>query len=139
MSFLGEDYLLDTDTACELYDTIADLPILDPHSHADVTEIVEDDGWNDIWEVEAATDHYVWAMMRKRGVSEELITGDASNREKWNALASVFPEFAGNPTYEWIHLDLKRRFGIETPISDATADVIWEETKAQLGSEDMRP
>lgn len=139
MSFLDENYLLETDTARELYDTIAELPVLDPHSHADVAEIVENDGWNDIWEVEAATDHYVWAMMRKRGVSEELITGDASNREKWNALAEVFPEFAGNPTYEWVHLDLKRRFGIDTPISERTADAIWEETKAQLGSEEMRP
>lgn len=139
MSFLSEDYLLDTDTACELYDAIADTPILDPHSHADVAEIVDNEGWNDIWEVEAATDHYVWSLMRKRGVDEELITGDAPNREKWNALAAVFPEFAGNPTYEWIHLDLKRRFGIETPISVETADAIWEETAAQLQTADMRP
>lgn len=139
MSFLSDDYLLDTDTACELYDAIAGTPILDPHSHADVAEIVENDGWNDIWEVEAATDHYVWSLMRKRGIDEELITGDAPNREKWNALAAVFPEFAGNPTYEWMHLDLKRRFGIETPISAETADAIWEETAAQLQTPDMRP
>ncbi|MFC6962947.1 glucuronate isomerase [Halocatena marina] len=139
MNFLGEAYLLETDTACELYDVIAESPILDPHSHADVVEIVENDGWNDVWEVEAATDHYVWAAMRKRGVDEELITGDAPNREKWNALATVFPEFAGNPTYEWIHLDLKRRFGIETPISAETADEIWQETKRQLQRIDMQP
>lgn len=139
MNFLDENYLLDTGSARELYDTIADLPILDPHSHADVAEIVANDGWNDIWEVEAATDHYVWAMMRKRGVDEELITGDATNREKWTALAAVFPEFAGNPTYEWIHLDLKRRFGIDTPVSAETADEIWEKTTAQLQTDDFRP
>ncbi|QLG29011.1 glucuronate isomerase [Halorarum halophilum] len=139
MGFLDEDYLLETDAARDLYDAVADLPIRDPHSHADVVEIVEDDGWGDIWEVEGATDHYVWAMMRKRGVPEEKITGDASNREKWTALAEVFPEFAGNPTYEWVHLDLKRRFGIENPISAATADEIWEETAAQLEDDTMRP
>jgi len=77
--------------------------------------------------------------MRKRGVPETKITGDASNREKWTALAEVFPDLAGNPTYEWVHLDLKRRFGIEKTINAETADEIWEETKAQLQSDAMRP
>ncbi len=139
MSFLDDTYLLESDSAEALYDDITDLPILDPHNHADVAEIIENDGWNDVWEVEAETDHYVWAAMRKRGVSEELITGDASNREKWNALAEIFPEIAGNPTYEWVHLDLRRRFGIEHEISEATADDIWEETMEQLPQPEMRP
>ncbi|WP_225333532.1 glucuronate isomerase [Halomicrobium urmianum] len=139
MPFLDEDYLLETDAARELYDAIADRPIVDPHTHADVAEIVENDGWNDVWEVEAATDHYVWALMRNCGVDEELITGDADNREKWTTLAEAFPQFAGNPTYEWVHLDLRRRFGIEKTISAETADEIWEETKAQLAGDDMRP
>ncbi|RJT07787.1 glucuronate isomerase [Halococcus sp. IIIV-5B] len=139
MAFLDEEYLLETDTARELYGTIRDLPILDPHSHADVAEIVANEGWDDIWEVEGATDHYVWAAMRKRGVPEERITGAASNRKKWNALAEVFPELAGNPTYEWVHLDLKRRFGIEKPVSAETANEIWAETAAQLDEDSMRP
>ncbi len=139
MAFLDEDYLLETDAARELYDAIADRPIVDPHTHADVAEIVENDGWDDVWEVEAATDHYVWALMRNCGIDEELITGDADNREKWTALAEVFPQFAGNPTYEWVHLDLQRRFGIDETISAETADEIWEETKAQLAEDDMRP
>ncbi|MCU4743120.1 glucuronate isomerase [Halobacteria archaeon AArc-m2/3/4] len=139
MGFLGADYLLETAAARSLYDDIADLPIVDPHNHADVAEIVENDGWNDIWEVEGATDHYVWALMRNHGVSEAKITGDATNREKWDALAAVFPEFAGNPTYEWVHLDLKRRFGIEQTISSETADEIWAETATQLEADDKRP
>ena len=101
--------------------------------------LAENDHYTEIWQVEGATDHYVWSMMRKRGVDEELITGDATNREKWTAMAEIFPEIAGNPTYEWVHLDLQRRFGIDTPISAATADEIWVETKAQLQESDMRP
>lgn len=139
MGFLSEDYLLECDAAEELYASIETFPIIDPHTHADLPEIVANDGWDDIWEVEGATDHYVWSMMRKRGVPERKITGKASNKEKWIALAEVFPELAGNPTYEWIHLDLKRRFGIEKPISADTADEIWEETREQLDSSSMRP
>jgi len=138
MSFLDEGYLLESEPARRLYDVIRDLPILDPHSHVDVEAVARNEGWTDIWEVEGATDHYVWELMRKRGVPEARITGEASNREKWMALAEVFPEFAGNPTYEWVHLDLKRRFGIDKPISAETAEEIWAETKAQLDEPHMR-
>lgn len=139
MGFMDEDYLLDSQAARDLYDAVADLPVIDPHNHVDLAEVVENEPWDDIWAVEGASDHYVWQLMRKRGVAEEKITGDASNRAKWNALAEVFPEFAGNPTYDWVHLDLKRRFGIEKPLNADTADEIWDETKAQLAEESMRP
>lgn len=139
MAFLDKDYLLESEPAKRLYAEICDLPILDPHSHVDVEAIADNEGWNDIWEVEGAADHYIWELMRKRGVDEDNITGSASNREKWLALAEVFPEFAGNPTYEWVHLDLKRRFGIDRAISTETAEDIWAETKARLENPSMRP
>ncbi|MUV59347.1 glucuronate isomerase [Halobacterium sp. CBA1126] len=139
MSFLDEEYLLGSEAAVDLYESIADLPVVDPHNHVDLAEVVENEPWNDVWEVEGATDHYVWQLMRKRGVPEEKVTGDASNREKWDALAEVFPDFAGNPTYDWVHLDLKRRFGIEKPLNADTADEIWRETKRQLADDAMRP
>ncbi|WP_041082391.1 glucuronate isomerase [Thermotoga profunda] len=139
MSFLSEKYLLTNETAVKLYETVRDLPIVDAHNHGDVKEIVENKGWNDIWEVEAATDHYVWELMRRRGVSEEKITGNATNYEKWLALAEVFPKFVGNPTYEWIHLDLRRRFGIDEIISKETANSIWWKTKQLLKDQKMKP
>ncbi len=139
MAFLDDNYLLDNETGKKLYQQIKDLPIVDAHNHGDVEEIIKNEGWTDIWEVEGATDHYVWELMRKRGVPEEIITGDAANKEKWLALAGVFPEIAGNPTYEWIHLDLKRRFGIEENISEQTAGVIWDKTSTMLKKEEMKP
>ena len=139
MAFLDENYLLDNETGKNLYSQVKDLPIVDAHNHGDVKEIVENEGWDDIWEVEAATDHYVWELMRRRGVPEAKITGDASNKEKWEALAGIFPQLAGNPTYEWIHLDLKRRFGIKENISEHTAEVIWNKTKAMLAQDKMKP
>ncbi|MEJ2050453.1 MAG: glucuronate isomerase [Calditrichota bacterium] len=136
---MDENYLLQTAAARNLYTQAKDLPILDAHNHADIREILENKPWQDIWVVEGATDHSVWELMRKRGVPERAITGDAGNKEKWEALAGVFPEFIGNPTYEWIHLDLRRRFGIQNVISGATAQSIWEETSTQLSQPEMRP
>lgn len=139
MAFLDENYLLSCETARQLYQLVKDLPIVDAHNHSDAREIVENKGWNDIWEAEAATDHYVWELMRRRGVQEEKITGKASNYEKWLALAEVFPKFVGNPTYEWIHLDLRRRFSINEIICKETAQIIWNKAKEKLQSEDMKP
>ena len=139
MAFLDENYLLQNKTSKLLYESVKDLPILDAHNHGDVKEIVENKGWTDIWQVEAATDHYVWELMRKRGVPEEKITGSASNKEKWLALAEVFPNFVGNPTYEWIHLDLKRRFHVDDVISKYTAEKIWQDTLIALKQQNMKP
>ena len=140
MSFLDENYLLGNATARALYETVAGLPIIDAHNHADVKAIAENHASADLWEAEAATDHYVWEMLRKRGVPEKYITGtEVSNEEKWLSLSNVFEEFAGSPTFEWVHLDLRRRFGIEEVISPATGRKIWDAALKQLKTPAMKP
>lgn len=137
--FLGDDYLLDSAPARRLFEAVRELPIVDAHNHADIVEIADDRPWTDIWHAEGATDHYVWELMRRTGVDEERITGSAPNREKWRALAAVFPRLAGNPTYEWVHLDLRRRLGIDEVISASTADAIWDAAHARLLTPELRP
>ncbi|MBT3374939.1 MAG: glucuronate isomerase [Lentisphaerae bacterium] len=140
MAFLDENYLLSSDVARGLYDLVEDLPIVDPHNHADVKAICENRNFTDIWEAEGATDHYVWEVLRKRGVAEAYLTGsEATNEEKWLSLANVFPELVGNPTYEWIHLDLKRRLGIDDLICGANGKKIWDDSQAVLQRPEMRP
>lgn len=139
MAFLDEKYLLTTDTAAGLFEIVANLPVIDAHNHADVAEIRQNLNYPDIWQVEVATDHYVWELMRKRGVPESHITGKAGNSEKWLALADIFDELAGNPTYEWIHLDLKRRLGVDHIISSDTGQAIWDCTRTLLAKPEMRP
>ena len=140
MAFLDKNYLLTSDEAKEIYAEIGALPILDPHNHCDVKALAEDRGFRDLWEAEAATDHYVWELMRKCGVPETLITGkEASNHDKWLALAKVFPLFAGNPTYEWIHLDLRSRLGIQLEINEENAEAIWQQSERLLQTPEFSP
>ncbi|MFX0099250.1 MAG: glucuronate isomerase [Candidatus Hodarchaeota archaeon] len=139
MAFLDDKYLLTNPSAREIFKEIKNLPILDAHNHANVKEIADNENYTDIWQVEGATDHYVWELMRKRGIKEEAITGKTTNEEKWSTLASVFEEFAGNPTYEWIHLDLQRRFGITDLINKNNAKKIWDETREKLKEPGMKP
>ena len=134
MGFVDESYLLESETARELYAAIADLPIVDVHTHVDPEAVLADQGWANPWAVLGETDHYVWTLMRNRGIEEAQITGDADPREKWDALAAVLPECIGSPTYEWLHLDLARRFGVERPLRPETADEIWATVADRLES-----
>ncbi|OGV36232.1 MAG: glucuronate isomerase [Lentisphaerae bacterium GWF2_45_14] len=139
MGFLDNKYLLRSETALALYNAIGKLPIVDPHNHANVKELAENKKYSDPWQLFAATDHYVWEVLRKRDVPEEYITGNADPEEKWIKMAAVFPEIAGNPVYEWIHLDLKRYLGINTILAPATGKEIWEQAQAVLAIKSKRP
>lgn len=139
MSFLDKNYLLSGKTARNLYEEVKGLPIVDPHNHANVAEIAGNKNYPDPWRLFAATDHYVWEVLRKRDVPERYITGNVPPEEKWLKMASVFPEIAGNSVYEWIHLDLKRHFGIDELLSPKTGKKIWEKASKILARPDMRP
>lgn len=140
MAFLDERYLLGNETAATLFDAVKSLPVVDVHNHSDVAEIAANDNYADAWQVVAATDHYVWEMLRKRGVGEQFITGPAAAKEKWLALTRVFPEIAGNPVYEWIHLDLRRGLGLaDALITPENGEKLWEEINAALARPEKRP
>ena len=136
--FMDEDFLLSTDTAKTLYHTYAEnLPILDYHCHVSPREIAENKSFSNIAEVWLGGDHYKWRAMRSCGVEERCITGDASDYEKFFAYASVMPKLIGNPLYHWSHLELKRYFDCDLPLSASTADEIWAITGERLSSPDF--
>ena len=139
MAFLDSDYLITNETGKKLFAAIKDLPVVDPHNHANVKEIAENANYTDAWQLFAATDHYVWEMLRKRNVPEELITGSAAPKAKFLAMAKIFPELAGNPVYEWIHLDLKNYFGITELLCEESGSRIWDEVNAKLATDAYRP
>lgn len=129
--FMDQDFLLSTKTARELYHGTAErLPIIDYHCHLSPREIAEDKRFSSITEVWLSGDHYKWRLMRAAGAPEELVTGNAPDREKFLAFARVMPQLIGNPVYHWSHLELQRGFGIYEPLSPRTADSIY--TRANL-------
>lgn len=108
-TFMDEDFLLSTPTAVRLYHEVAEkLPIIDYHCHISPQDIAEDRRFENISQVWLGGDHYKWRVMRAAGITEDRITGDATDREKFRAFASVMPELMGNPIYHWSHLELQR-------------------------------
>ena len=101
------------------------MPILDYHCHIDPKEIYEDRKFDNITQVWLGGDHYKWRQMRSNGVEEKYITGDASDREKFQKWAETLEMAIGNPLYHWSHLELKRYFGYDGFLSGDTAEEVW--------------
>ena len=137
---MDKDFLLNNDTAKKLFhESAADMPIFDWHCHLSPKEIYENKQPADITELWLAGDHYKWRAMRSFGIDEKYITGDASSYEKFKAWAKVMPYCIGNPLYHWTHLELQRYFGIYEPLSEKTADKIWEEANAKIAAGGFTP
>ncbi|NWA22072.1 glucuronate isomerase [Serratia liquefaciens] len=139
-TFLNEDFLLGSEFARRLYhDYAAEQPIFDYHCHLPPEQIAENTRFKNLYEIWLKGDHYKWRAMRTNGVAERLCTGDAGDREKFDAWAATVPHTLGNPLYHWTHLELRRPFGItDALLSPATADDIWQRGNALLAQDDFR-
>ncbi|MCE5343460.1 MAG: glucuronate isomerase [Eubacteriales bacterium] len=132
-AFMDKDFLLTTQTARKLYQEVAaGCPIIDYHCHIDTREIYENRHFENITQAWLGGDHYKWRLMRSAGVSETYITGDASDREKFQKWADVLGMAAGNPLYHWSHLELRRFFDYHGLLNGDTAQIVWEHVNAKL-------
>ena len=131
--FMDEEFLLTTDTAKRLFHGTAEkLPIIDYHCHLSPKEIAEDKRFGNITELFLGGDHYKWRLMAFAGTDEALVRGNGGDYEKFLAYAKALSGAIGNPLYHWTHLELKRVFGIGTPLTEKTAPEIWEKANEML-------
>jgi len=135
-TFIHNDFLLGNKTVQKLYHEVAvDLPIIDYHNHLPPDAIAENKQFSNLTEIWLAGDHYKWRAMRTCGVDERLITGDASDREKFLAWAETVPKTLKNPLFHWTHMELANPFGITDRLLDGnSADRIWDECNEKLQS-----
>jgi glucuronate isomerase len=131
--FLDDDFLLNGETAKHLYHRYAkDLPIIDYHSHPPPDQIANDINFNNITQAWLYGDHYKWRALRANGVSEEYVTGKASDEEKFMRWAATVPYTLRNPLYHWTHLELRRYFGVDKLLSPNTAKEVYDECSSKL-------
>ncbi|MDD6022316.1 MAG: glucuronate isomerase [Acutalibacteraceae bacterium] len=138
--FIGEDFLLETEEAKQIYNDFAkDMPICDYHCHLSPKEIYENKSPKNITELWLSGDHYKWRIMRACGIDEEFITGSGEDKEKFVKFACSLQYAIGNPLYHWAHLELKKYFGITTPLNIKTAGEIYEKANEKILCGDFRP
>ncbi len=135
--FMDKNFELYNDTAVELYEKYAkEMPIFDFHCHLSPKDIYEDREFKNLTEVWLVDghfgDHYKWRLMRSYGISEDYITGDKDDYEKFLKWAEVLPYAIGNPIYHWAHMELKKYFEIDKCLNLDTAKEIYEAANKKL-------
>lgn len=139
IAFMGKDFLLENEAARRLYhEHAAIMPICDYHSHLDPVEIANNIQFDNLTQLWLKGDHYKWRAMRCAGISEQRITGDVSDWERFQAWAETVPDCLGNPLYHWTHLELRKPLGIENLLlSGQTAEEIWQLSQQRLATPEL--
>lgn len=138
MPFIHRDFLLSTRAAQRLYHQVAAAEsICDFHCHLSPRDIALNRQFNNLFEIWLEGDHYKWRAMRSNGVAERFCTGDAEPFAKFQAWAATVPHTLRNPLYHWTHLELKRYFGIDELLDEASAARIWSQANEQLASPEL--
>ncbi len=133
--FMDREFLLETETAKHLFHDYAEhQPLVDYHCHISPREIYEDRRFNNIAEVWLGGknpdgtyfgDHYKWRVMRSNGVSEDYVTGDKPDIERFRKFAEALELAIGNPMYHWCNMELKQFFGYDKPLTPENAEECW--------------
>ena len=134
-----EDFLLESDVARALYhDYTRAQPIIDYHCHLSPEFIAQNHRFRSLTELWLDGDHYKWRALRANGVAEPLVSGGASDWERFEAWANTVPKTLRNPLYHWTHLELKEPFGIRDRLLDgASARYVYDRANELLAEKEF--
>jgi glucuronate isomerase len=137
-TFLTDDFLLHSEAARRLYHEYAkDLPVIDYHNHLPPQEIAGNKKFENLTSIWLKGDHYKWRAMRAFGIPERLITGDASDEEKFMQWAKVVPYTVKNPLFHWTQMELLNPFNIAEYLNKDTAKYIYSNCNELLQQDDF--
>ncbi|MEP6932115.1 MAG: glucuronate isomerase [Flavobacterium sp.] len=135
-TFINDNFLLENKFAEELYHNYSkNQPIIDYHNHLSPQNIADNTIFNTISNVWINGDHYKWRAMRTLGISEQFITGNGSDKDKFLNWGKTVPYTMRNPLYHWTHLELARYFDIYDLLNEKSAEKIYIETSEKINSE----
>jgi len=133
--------------ARELYEGIAELPILSPHGHCDPRWFAENDRFPDPAQLFVVPDHYVFRMLVSQGVpladlgipSIDGKKTEADPRTIWRRFAENYYLFRGTPSSIWLDHSFEHVFGLDEVLSAETADAYYDHIDAKLAQDAFRP
>ncbi len=134
--------------ARELYDGIADLPIVSPHGHVDPRLLADENAtFGTPADLLIIPDHYVFRMLYSQGVPLEALgvprrdgpADPVDHRQIWQLFADHLHLFLGTPTGIWLAHELHEVFGIAEPLTGASAQAIYDDLSDKLAKPEFRP
>jgi glucuronate isomerase len=134
--------------ARELYEPVANLPIISPHGHVDPRLFADPNAtFGSPADLFIIPDHYVTRMLYSQGISLESlgvprIDGGAvetDHRKIWRVFCENFYLFRGTPSGVWLRHELSEVFGIDEKPSAANADQLYDQITEKLASPEYSP
>jgi glucuronate isomerase len=136
--------------ARELYQAVAQAPIISPHGHVSARMLADDEPFSDPAALLIAPDHYVTRLLHSSGVPLEALgvgaseespppSGAAAPRAVWRTLAENWRRFAGTPVRYWFEDTLARVFGLEAELGPASAERLYDQLAERLARPEFRP
>jgi len=138
------------DIARELYQTVAELPILSPHGHVDPRLFSDPNAtFGTPADLFIIPDHYVTRMLYSQGIPLEKLLpspdergagGEGSDHRKiWRIFCENFHLFRGTPSGIWLTHELSEVFGVDEKPSASNADRLFDTVSDKLSSPEFSP
>jgi glucuronate isomerase len=133
--------------ARELYQLGATLPLVCPHGHVDPRLLALDEPFPDPAALIVIPDHYVVRMLYSQGVPMESLgiprldggPTETDSRAIWQTFADHFHLFRGTPSGAWLTHEFEDVFGVDEPLTGASAMRIYDRIQDCLGQPAFRP
>lgn len=134
--------------AQELYETVANLPLICPHGHVDPRLLADESAsLGTPADLLIIPDHYVFRLLYSVGVSLETLgvprldggPVEQDHRQIWQIFADHFYLFRGTPTGIWLAHELCDVFGIQEKITGRNAQGIYDQLEEKLTQPEFSP
>jgi glucuronate isomerase len=136
------------EVAQQLYDAVADLPLVCPHGHVDPALFADPDySFGSPVDLLLIPDHYIFRMLYSRGIRMEDLgiprrdgqPVETDHRQAWQRFADHYYLFRGTPTGIWLDHEFYHVFGIRHKLNSDTAQDIYDQIATKLQTEEMSP
>ena len=135
------------DIARQLYNQVANLPIVSPHGHTDPRWFSQNAPFIDATDLLLRPDHYVLRMLYSQGMSLEALgvaskdgaSEPADARTAWRTFARHYHLFRGTPSRMWLDWVFSAAFGLKVRLDETTADEYFDTINARLAEPAYRP
>jgi glucuronate isomerase len=134
--------------ARELYDRVADLPLICPHGHVDPRMFADPEyAFGTPADLLILPDHYVFRMLYSQGVPMEKLgiprrdggPVETDHRKIWQTFAENYHLFRATPTGMWLNHELVSVFGVTDKLTGASAQAVYDQIAARLATPEFRP
>jgi len=134
--------------ARELYESIANLPIISPHGHVDPHLFSDENAsFGSPADLLIIPDHYVFRMLYSHGITPDRLgvprldgrPVESNHREIWQIFSDHFYLFRGTPSGVWLNHELATVFDVKIPLNQTNAQVIYDQIVDLLATPEFRP